>query len=85
MSVGATTSTSKPPHRALALRENWPVVSTFGAGQIEAQRTGAAERHQLVLLVARLVAGVAKPDFGDVPRDGPYDLGQLGIRAAAVT
>ena len=32
------------------LRENRSVVSTFGAGQVEAQGTGEAERHQFLLL-----------------------------------
>src|SRR4051794_23274048 len=32
---------------------------TFGAGQVEAQRPGEAERHQFLLLAAGVVAGIA--------------------------
>ena len=41
------------------LRENWLIVRTFGAGQVEAQRARKAERHQLLLLAAGVVARIA--------------------------
>jgi len=41
------------------LRENRSVVGTFGAGQVEAQRTREAERHQLLLLANGVVACIA--------------------------
>src|SRR5436190_1386566 len=61
--IADSTPTSDPgghpllgPHQ---LRENRLVVGTFGAGQVEAQCTGEAERHQLLLLAAGVVARVA--------------------------